>query len=266
MSWSSVANATGVQDLRPSAWNDVLASRRLHHDPGRRLHHLRVLALGRVGGGGTLWQAGAATSSRDLFAFADDYDPGGIWPVDLLALGEKQCTAFAAWRVQVNHPEAVGFWNYTAGQLPHAKRWANAAVAFENYAHEGVNVSTMPRVGDIAQWTSGEYGHVAFVAAVVGPDVFLEEYYNRPTSPLAYSTRRITTADAENFIHFGNSALTCAGPLHCRRGPAAVDRARGRRVCDALHEFARNAGVWCGHPPYSSVTIRTRQRRRVLLL
>jgi surface antigen len=203
MSWAPVPNATGY-------W---LYSRR-HGSTSAQIAGYTKSISHRFGTlGSSRWEVwvvaerygtqGSSSAVKDMFAFADDYDPGwSIWPLDQSSLWQNQCTAFAAWRVQLNHPEAVGFWNYTAGQLPHAKRWATAAQAFEAYAHKGVSVSSTPRVGDIAQWSYEPYGHVAFVVAVDGANIYLEEY--NYTNPSSYDTRVVTAGS--NYIHFASSA------------------------------------------------------------
>ena len=63
----------------------------------------------------------------------------------------------------------------------------------------GLTVDNNPAVGSVAQSDKGGYGHVAWVSAVNGDSVQLEEYnFN---NKLAYHKRSVRKAGF-NFIHF----------------------------------------------------------------
>ena len=110
----------------------------------------------------------------------------------------RECTSFAAWCL--NSRNGVAFTNWLGGQRwGHAKNWGVTAKAL------GYTVNNTPAVGAIAWWDSGDYGHVAWVSAVNGNDVTIEEYNymckdNNWTAGL-YHTRVISSGNPTGFIH-----------------------------------------------------------------
>lgn len=83
------------------------------------------------------------------------------WRYDL-----RNCTSFAAWRAnQAYGLNLVGWGN--------ANTWGTAGRA-TGYAVDG-----SPRIGDIAVWTGGAYGHVAFVYEVNSDGSVNVEQYNK---------------------------------------------------------------------------------------
>jgi surface antigen len=76
----------------------------------------------------------------------------------------RNCTDYAAWRVGSLTWNSFRF----PSRLGNAKDWATY------YANAGFTRSTTPRIGDIAVWTSGRYGHVG-VVVTVNPTV-IEDY------------------------------------------------------------------------------------------
>lgn len=116
----------------------------------------------------------------------------------------RQCTSFAAWRINWNGTRTgQRFHNWYLGRnFGDAHTWDDAARA------TGVPVYSTPAVGRIAQWNqnvggASPWGHVAYVAAVYSSTDILIEEYN--ATPYAYSTRRITANSGywpSNFIDF----------------------------------------------------------------
>ena len=110
----------------------------------------------------------------------------------------RQCTSFAAWRLNQNGTE---FHNYYGGpRWSHAYNWDDAA------ASAGVLVNGTPRRGAIAQWEgnaygASSYGHVAYVAAVHNDGTITVEEYNWATAG-GYGTRRISASSVSHYIHF----------------------------------------------------------------
>lgn len=110
----------------------------------------------------------------------------------------RQCTSFAAWRVNQNGTE---FHNYFGGpRWGDAHNWDNAARSI------GMTVNLTPKRGAVAQWEAGAYGassagHVAYVAAVHNDGTVTIEEYNWSTYG-GYGTRRISATSVSNYIHF----------------------------------------------------------------
>lgn len=139
----------------------------------------------------------------------------------------RECTSFAAWRV--NNDAHVAFSNSYGGQhWGNASNWANAARA------AGVPVDTNPTVGAVAQFPpgvdgAGSNGHVAWVLSVGSGTVKVEDYnyadnYDGNTY-YNYSQHTVNTSGL-NFIHFTSggsryiSGTVEASPtLNIRTGP-----------------------------------------------
>ncbi|KAJ1863291.1 hypothetical protein LPJ73_000558 [Coemansia sp. RSA 2703] len=102
-----------------------------------------------------------------------------------------QCTSFVAWRI--NSRLGLAYHNmYKGFNWGNANSWDNAA------KKAGVHVDNNPVPGCIAQTDSGKYGHVAWVAAVSGNNVTIEEYNYVYTEK--YSTR-VVPKKTFKYIH-----------------------------------------------------------------
>jgi surface antigen len=116
--------------------------------------------------------------------------------VDAWNYYNRQCTSFSAWRL---NQDGIEFHNQYRGQhFSHAHTWDDAARA------AGLAVNSTPKQGAVAQWNAaswnGNYGHVAYVAAVHNDGYVTVEEYNY--TAYAYGTRRIPASSIHNFIHF----------------------------------------------------------------
>ncbi|KAK3984619.1 hypothetical protein QBC44DRAFT_276887 [Cladorrhinum sp. PSN332] len=80
-----------------------------------------------------------------------------------------QCTSFVAWRI--NERLGVKFTNSYKGAA-----WGNADSWDEAAKKSGVTINNTPKPGAIAQTSGGRAGHVAWVTAVNGDKVTIEEY------------------------------------------------------------------------------------------
>lgn len=103
---------------------------------------------------------------------------------------KRECTSFAAWRLR---QLGVPFHNHYKTHWGNANHWDDAARAV------GIRVDDTPTVGSIAQWNSGRFGHVAYVAEVANGQVLLEEYNYRGSHE--YGTRRLSASSVENYLH-----------------------------------------------------------------
>ena len=106
-------------------------------------------------------------------AAQDDYPYSGVAPgvyiVDEWRFYAGECTSFAAWRL--NNDNGVDFSNWYGGV-----RWSNANNWDDAARSLGIAVDNNPAVGAIAQTDEGDFGHVAWVCAVDGDRVTVEEY------------------------------------------------------------------------------------------
>lgn len=108
----------------------------------------------------------------------------------------RECTSFAAWCL--NNRNGVAFHNHYGGvHWGNAKNWGAAAKSL------GITVDMNPAVGSIAWWTSGNGGHVAWVSAVSGNNVTVEEY--NQNSDGKYHVRTFAKGSASGYIHIKDS-------------------------------------------------------------
>ncbi|MFC4077509.1 CHAP domain-containing protein [Salinithrix halophila] len=115
--------------------------------------------------------------------------------VDAWGFYNRQCTSFVAWRM---NQHGKRFANTMGGG-----RWGNATNWDNNARRLGYRVNRTPRVGAIAQWDAGNqtggFGHVAYVTAVKGSSVTVEEYnYN---TRFGFGRRTVSAGSVSNYIH-----------------------------------------------------------------
>ena len=92
----------------------------------------------------------------------------------------------------MNSRNGVAFHNYYGGvHWGNASNWGNAARSL------GISVNNTPAVGAIVWWS---YGHVAWVEAVNGGSVTIEEY-NNPAGSGNYKRRTISASNPTGYIH-----------------------------------------------------------------
>lgn len=114
----------------------------------------------------------------------------------------RQCTDFAAWCL-ISRNGVSDFSNWYGGiRWGNAKEWRYTAESL------GISCNSTPAVGAIACWSdpnrrydSNYYGHVAWVEAVNGSSVIIEEYNN---TPYAYSRRDISSDPPTCYIHIAD--------------------------------------------------------------
>ena len=107
--------------------------------------------------------------------------------VDNWLMYNRECVSYAAWKVYVSH-----------GYSPTG--WGNANMWPGNARSAGLSVDGNPRVGDVAVWNVGYYGHVMYVEAVHGDGTISISQYNADWNG-TYSTARISSGGLE-YIHF----------------------------------------------------------------
>lgn len=129
--------------------------------------------------------------------------------VDPWTFTKRQCVSFAAWRLAQRGYRTVVL----------VKGWGNARDWDNHAAARRIKVTTVPRVGAIAQWNanersntytagvkkptgwmrSGSYGHVAVVKAVYPDGTVLVEQYNG-NGGRTYGTKRVK---APRYLYIG---------------------------------------------------------------
>ena len=116
----------------------------------------------------------------------------------------SSCASFVAWRL--NNATGIAF-NSSFGE----KDWSEIKSWGNNAKELGIVVDNNPTVGSIAWWDADnsnlllkyrDRGHVAWVEAVDGSNVTVEEYDYR--FMLAYNDRVITANEPNGYIHFKN--------------------------------------------------------------
>ena len=122
--------------------------------------------------------------------------------VDPWLFYNRECTSFVAWRL--NHDAGIAFTNQYDGH-----HWGDAAIWKKAAVDSGVLVDSSPRLGAVAWWAKGSpgssRGHVAWVLAVDGSSITVEEYNYLHAG--RYDQRTISTSSSSwpsAFIHVGD--------------------------------------------------------------
>ena len=109
----------------------------------------------------------------------------------------RNCTSFVTWRLRETN-DVADFSNHMGGG-----HWGNAENWDENARALGYLVDDVPAVGAVAQTDEGRVGHVAWVSAIDGDTVTIEEYNH--AGPGIYSTRTVPVSDFR-YIHVADVA------------------------------------------------------------
>lgn len=113
-------------------------------------------------------------------------------PVTRLAY--RNCTDFAWWRLT----QQLGLQPVSSSRLGpgNGKTWGNA------WSRAGWTISKTPKVGAIAWYTTGEYGHVAVVKEITADGKVIEEGYNFGIPPNgAYYTMTINPGAPAGYLY-----------------------------------------------------------------
>ena len=129
----------------------------------------------------------------NISRIGDDYPVAwrnnpGEW--DSWGYATAYCTSFVANRLyQVNKLD-------TPRGLGHARQWGGNARSM------GYRVDNIPTRGSVAYLDDGLYGHVAWVSAVKGDNVEIEEYNYGSTYQFRYHSRVVPKNSFTGYIHF----------------------------------------------------------------
>jgi surface antigen len=99
----------------------------------------------------------------------------------------RECTSFVAWALYSRNGFNMPFYD-------NANNWGPDAV------RRGYAVNTSPAVGSVAWSDAGTFGHVAYVVAVGGGSVTIEEYNHSYTG--TYDKRTVPVSAFTGYIHF----------------------------------------------------------------
>lgn len=108
--------------------------------------------------------------------------------VDSWGMYNRECVSYTAWRESVNG-------KYVPYGMGNANQWPGAAQA------HGIQTGSTPRVGAVAIWYVGSYGHAMYVEQVYGDGSFLVSQYNYGENG-TYSTMRVGAGSGFTFIYF----------------------------------------------------------------
>jgi surface antigen len=104
----------------------------------------------------------------------------------------RECTSFVAWALYSRNGVNVPFYD-------NANNWGPDA------AKRGYTVNGTPVVGSVAWSKVGTYGHVAYVVAVNGGSVTIEEYNHNYTG--TYGKRTVPVSTFTGYIHFKDTPV-----------------------------------------------------------
>lgn len=148
-----------------------------------------------------LFSAGLSVSAYNT---GDDYpqwlkDKPLDYYVDPWNYYSRECTSFVAHCL--NTRNGVAFHNWYGGvNFGNANSWGNAARSI------GITVDMNPAVGSIAWWGDGQWGHVAWVEAVSGDTVHIEEYNQNWDG--CFHERDINRYSVSGYIHIKDISET----------------------------------------------------------
>jgi surface antigen len=181
--------------------------------------------------------ATVAASSSPAYAGVDDYP--AQWrsasqdsTFDSWREYNRECTSFVAWRLHSRSGFEMPFYDSATG-------WGTDARA------RGYAVNATPAAGSVA-WAAS--GHVAWVEAVSGSTVTIEDYNSDYTG---HYRERTVAATTYQYIHFKD--LTNGGPSSTGRqgtGLTSVeDPATGRNIFyvgsdGTINQFTASGGQW----------------------
>lgn len=109
--------------------------------------------------------------------------------VDSWGMYNRECVSYAAWAM------AVKYGHYVPYGMGNANQWPGAAASY------GIPEGSTPRVGSVAIWYVGAFGHAMVVDAVYGDGSFLVSQYNYSFNG-TYSTMVVGPGSGFTFIYF----------------------------------------------------------------
>lgn len=156
------------------------------------------LPVGTAGGGTT----GGGGTPGTVAAPVDDYpyptaDPNALSP---FRYSYRDCTDFCCWRINRDNGDTSAPWTWTWAELRPSGGNGDAIGWRGDWLILGYDVDIAPVPGCIG-WIgsrAGEFGHVAYVQAVSGDSLVIEDYNWGGTQ--AYGTRTMNVSDFDSFL------------------------------------------------------------------
>jgi surface antigen len=168
-----------------------------HHKPHRQAFagsqksgHVRIVKAPILGGKG-----GGADPGDDYPARWKNLPKDAV--LDEWKEYNRECTSFVAWALHSRNGFNMPFFD-------NANNWGPDA------ARRGYAVNSAPAIGSVAWSNAGTWGHVAYVVAVGGGSVTIEEYneYNTGT----YDKRTVPASAFTGYIHFKDQPAESTPP------------------------------------------------------
>ena len=135
----------------------------------------------------------------------------GVYVTDQWGFYQCECTSYCAYKL--NTVNGIYFHNTNS----HGSKWGNANHWDDFARSKNIVVNNTPAIGSIAYWDSGDSGHVAWVSAVNGGNITIEEYNygwvlinGEYHGTHKYNTRTIASSNPSGFIHIKD--LGAQGP------------------------------------------------------
>jgi surface antigen len=141
-----------------------------------------VTVVGVCSGGG---RGGAITAGDDYPAKWRNRAQDSV--LDQWREYNRECTSFVAWALYSRNGFNMQFWDNANMWGPDAQR-------------RGYLVNHTPAIGAVAWSNAGTWGHVAYVVAVNGGSVTIEEYNEHGNG--TYDSRTVSASAFTGYIHF----------------------------------------------------------------
>ncbi len=109
--------------------------------------------------------------------------------VDSWGMYNRECVSYAAWAATARFGHDVPYW----GGRGNAKQWPG------NAEGAGIPVDHTPKVGDVAIYMGGTYGHAMIVESIKGNDVIVSSFNGDNTGHYSVDEWSISSL---YFIHF----------------------------------------------------------------
>lgn len=109
--------------------------------------------------------------------------------IDSWGMYNRECVSYAAWAESTRFGKYVPYW----GGRGNAKQWP------DNARGAGISVDGTPRVGDVAIYMGGYYGHAMIVEQVKGPSVIVSSMNGDLQGHFRYDEWPVSSLQ---FIHF----------------------------------------------------------------
>ena len=125
--------------------------------------------------------------------------------VDEFGEYNRECTSFVAWALYSRNGFRMPFHD-------NANEWGPDA------QKRGYLVNSAPAVGSVAWSNAGEWGHVAYVVAVNGASITIEEYNEHFNG--TYDQRTVAASAFTGYIHFKDPSVTLVQSQNPPSAPA----------------------------------------------